>query len=343
MNHDRPDWATPWGRQVLITGGTGSFGNALVTHLLALDDGPERVVVYSRDEYKQHVMRERFREHDSRVRFFLGDVRDRMRLRAAMRGGVDVVVHAAALKQVPALEYNPTEAVKTNVVGAMNVVDCALEAAVPWVLQLSTDKACAPVNLYGASKLTAEKLMVAANALAGRMVTRFAVVRYGNVTGSRGSVIPVWREALQADRPLPVTDPNMTRFWMVLPETVAFVECCLGAMRGGEVFVPQLPAYCLGDLAAAMLQERPNYGLEVVGMRPGEKMHEYMISPDEAWMAHEWDGGLVLLPPSTIDLAVPGPRGGTEPTRGLYMDGYSSANAEMLKPNDLRRMLEDVP
>ncbi len=269
---------------ILVTGGTGSFGRAFAR--FALDHGlTDRLAIYSRDELKQAEMRVAFGD-DRRLRWFLGDVRDRDRLQRACQG-VEVVIHAAALKHVDAIEYNPGEAVKTNVLGAMNVIEAATDAGVKRVIALSTDKACNPVNAYGASKLMAEKLFLAAHTARGRRGPIFAATRYGNVAGSRGSVIPVWREAIATGKPLRITDPAMTRFWMTLDEAVQLVVWTLAHAVGGELVVPALPAYQLGDLAAAIGPKRQGWEefepkLEVTGLRPGEKMHEAMIGPDEA-------------------------------------------------------------
>jgi UDP-N-acetylglucosamine 4,6-dehydratase len=263
------------GKTVLVTGGTGSFGRRFVSTLLQRHD-PRRVIVFSRDELKQHDMRLEF--PDPRLDFFIGDVRDYSRLRRAFQAGVDVVIHAAALKQVPACEYNPFEAIKTNVMGGQNVIDAAIDCGVPRVLALSTDKAVNPVNLYGATKLCAEKLFVQGNSYAGGKVTRFACVRYGNVVGSRGSVIPLFLEQKKTGR-VTVTDERMTRFWLTLEEGVDFVIRCLGAMHGGEVFVPRIPSMGIVELARVMA---PGCKVEVTGIRPGEKLHEVLVSTDEA-------------------------------------------------------------
>jgi UDP-N-acetylglucosamine 4,6-dehydratase len=260
---------------VLVTGGTGSFGRQIVRRMLA-EHEPSRVVVLSRDELKQYDFAAEL-GHDPRVRFFIGDVRDSARLWRAFEG-IDVVVHAAALKQVPAAEYNPFEAIKTNIHGAQNVIDAALDRHVERVVALSTDKASSPINLYGATKLVSDKLFVAANAYAGAKATRFAVVRYGNVVGSRGSVVPFF-ERVAPTGVLPITDERMTRFWITLDQGVDFVIAALGAMHGGELFVPKIPSMRIVDLALAMA---PTARLEVVGIRPGEKLHEQMISVDDA-------------------------------------------------------------
>ena len=267
---------------ILITGGTGTFGRAMVKHLLAFERPPRRVIVFSRDELKQHEMaRElgyRGQVEGERLRFFVGDVRDEARLKTAFRG-VDYVIHAAAMKQVPACEYNPTEAVRTNIGGAVAVIDAAIEAGVKRVIALSTDKAVNPANLYGATKLVAERLFVAASSIAGALDTRFSCVRYGNVLGSRGSVLQVWRAQLAAGQKISLTHPQMTRFWITLPKAVEFVLARLQNMLGGEVFVPRIPSCSMIDLADAVA---PDVGWERIPVRPGEKMHETLIGPDEA-------------------------------------------------------------
>jgi UDP-N-acetylglucosamine 4,6-dehydratase/5-epimerase len=263
------------GTSVLVTGGTGSFGNRLVRTVLDTTV-VRKVIIYSRDELKQYEMRQRFGE-DKRLRFFLGDVRDAARLHRAF-DGVDVVVHAAALKQVPAAEYNPFEAVKTNIQGAQNVIDAAIDRGVARVIALSTDKASSPINLYGATKLVSDKLFVQGNFYAGFKPTRFSVVRYGNVVGSRGSVIPFFRARAESGV-LPITDERMTRFWITLQQGVDFVLSSLATMHGGELFVPKIPSMRVTDLARAIA---PDARLEIVGIRPGEKLHEEMISVDDA-------------------------------------------------------------
>jgi UDP-N-acetylglucosamine 4,6-dehydratase len=271
------------GKVILVTGGTGSFGRRFVETVLCRYE-PRKLIVYSRDELKQSEMQTDLREKFSaeqvgKMRFFIGDVRDRARLTLALRG-VDIVIHAAALKQVPAAEYNPSECIATNVMGAENVVWACLTNRVRQVVALSTDKACNPINLYGATKLASDKVFVAANNLSGDIGTRFSVVRYGNVVGSRGSVVPFFQRLLEkGTRTLPVTDPRMTRFWITLPEGVDFVLSSLSIMRGGEVFVPKIPSMKITDLVEAMC---PGAGIEVVGIRPGEKLHEMMISADDA-------------------------------------------------------------
>ena len=271
------------GKAILVTGGTGSFGKRFIETVLCRYE-PRKLIVYSRDELKQSEMQielaEKFgREKLGAMRFFLGDVRDRARLTLALRG-VDIVIHAAALKQVPAAEYNPSECIATNVMGAENVVWACLSNRVRQVIALSTDKACNPINLYGATKLASDKVFVAANNLSGDIGTRFSVVRYGNVVGSRGSVVPYFQRMLAGGaKSLPVTDPRMTRFWITLTEGVDFVLSTLSIMRGGEIFVPKIPSMKITDLVAAMC---PDATIDVVGIRPGEKLHEMMISADDA-------------------------------------------------------------
>jgi len=277
------------GRSVLITGGTGSFGRTFVSIALT-HANPKRLIVLSRDEVKQAEMAQQL-GGDPRLRFFLGDVRDRDRLRRAFRG-VDVVIHAAALKQVPAAEYNPFEFIKTNIIGAEHVVDAALDAGVGKVVALSTDKAANPINLYGASKLCADKLFVAANSYGGGSGTRFTCVRYGNVVGSRGSVIPFFLERKKTGV-LPITHPDMTRFWITLDQGVTLVLATLGWMRGGEIFVPKLPTMKIVDLARAIA---PECRLEIVGIRPGEKLHEVMVPGDESRNTYEYDTHYLIAP-----------------------------------------------
>jgi UDP-N-acetylglucosamine 4,6-dehydratase len=284
------DWTT---QVVLITGGTGSFGRKFIEVMLR-EVHPAKLIVFSRDELKQHEMRVGGFDHPS-LRYFIGDVRDLERLRRAMHG-VDIVIHAAALKQVPACEYNPMEAIKTNILGSGNVIEAALDNGVKKVLALSTDKAVSPVNLYGATKLAAEKLFVQSNAYAGGTSTRFSCVRYGNVVGSRGSVVPVFISQRQADR-LTITDARMTRFWISLEQGVRFVIGILEQMQGGEVFVPKIPSMKITDLASAIA---PAAEIEMVGIRPGEKLHEILISEDEARSAVEMEDMFVVQPTSEM-------------------------------------------
>ena len=280
------DWSS---KVVLITGGTGSFGRTFVDAMLRRHH-PRKLIVFSRDELKQHEMMVSGFDHPS-LRFFIGDVRDRDRLRRAMQG-VNVVIHAAALKQVPACEYNPIEAVATNIEGARNVIEATLDCGVDRVIALSTDKAVNPVNLYGATKLVAEKLFIQANAYRGDGPTRFSCVRYGNVVGSRGSVIPLFMGQRETGR-ITVTDPRMTRFWITLDQGAALVASSVEVMHGGEVFVPKIPSMNIMDLAAALA---PDCRIDEIGIRPGEKVHEVLISEDEARQALEFDSYFVIQP-----------------------------------------------
>jgi len=278
---------------VLVTGGTGSFGKKIVKILLD-EYKPEKVIVYSRDELKQHEMRSSGYEAPN-LRYFIGDVRDLDRLRRAFEG-VDIVVHAAALKQVPACEYNPMEAIKTNILGSSNVIDAALDAQVEKVIALSTDKAVNPVNLYGATKLAAEKLFIQSNSYAGGRKTRFSCVRYGNVVGSRGSVVPVFLRQREIGQ-VTVTDERMTRFWISLEQGVRFVLRCAEQMHGGEVFVPKIPSMTILDLAKSIA---PDAKVNVVGIRPGEKLHEVLISEDEARTTVELEDMFVVQPAEAL-------------------------------------------
>ena len=314
---------------VLITGGTGSFGKAFVRRLLD-DVRPKKVIVFSRDELKQYEMQTGGFDHES-LRFFIGDVRDRDRLRRAMRG-VDIVVHAAALKQVPACEYNPLEAIKTNVDGATNVIEAALDAGVSKVLALSTDKAVNPVNLYGATKLVAEKLFVQANSYSGNGPTRFACVRYGNVVGSRGSVVPVFLKQRHTGT-VTITDTRMTRFWLTLDQGVAFVLKAIERMHGGEVFVPVIPSMRITDLAEAIA---PNCKINEIGIRPGEKLHEALLSEDEARTAIGVDGMYVIKPSHSWWSVGNWPEG--EPVSPDFRY-ESNTNTEWLSPEELRSMV----
>jgi UDP-N-acetylglucosamine 4,6-dehydratase/5-epimerase len=274
---------------ILITGGTGSFGNMFVPMTLARFN-PKRLVIYSRDEMKQWEMAQRF-EGDPRVRFVIGDVRDKDRLARAM-DGIDFVVHAAATKIVPTAEYNPFECVKTNVNGAMNVIDACVDRGIQRVVALSTDKACNPINLYGATKLASDKLFVAGNAYAGVHQTRFAVVRYGNVMGSRGSVIPFF-QSLAHTGVLPITDPRMTRFMISLEEGVEIVWHAFEDMQGGEIYVKKIPSMSIIEIARAVA---PGASHRIIGVRPGEKLHEQMISAEDAAHTYEYDGYFKILP-----------------------------------------------
>jgi len=279
-----------WSQEsILVTGGTGSFGKKFVEIMLR-DYQPQRLVVFSRDELKQHEMRTSGFDHPS-MRYFIGDVRDVERLKRAL-SGVTVVVHAAALKQVPACEYNPFEAIQTNIMGGRNVIDASIDQGVRRILALSTDKAVNPINLYGATKLCAEKVFVQANAYAGAGKTRFSCARYGNVVGSRGSVIPVFLEQRRRGK-ITITDPRMTRFWLTLEQGVKFVIRCLEQMHGGEIFVPKIPSMRLLDLAETVA---PGCQVEYIGIRPGEKLHEVLVSEDESRQTLETEDMYVIQP-----------------------------------------------
>lgn len=276
---------------ILVTGGTGSFGQAF-TEIIFKKYKPKKIIIFSRDEFKQHEMAKKFPGRKYRIRFFIGDIRDKDRLERAFEG-VDYVVHAAALKQVPALEYNPMEAVKTNVFGANNIVEAAIDKNVKKVIALSTDKAVNPINLYGATKLVAEKIFIDANAYGGGR-TDFSVVRYGNVVASRGSVIPLFMELKSKGiKEFPITDEKMTRFWMTLEQSVQLVINALEETEGGEIFVPRIPSMKLVDLARAI---EPQCLLKAVGIRPGEKMHESLIAPDDAHRVKIFKDMYVILP-----------------------------------------------
>ena len=284
------DWSD---KNILVTGGTGSFGKKFIEIVLA-EYHPARLIVYSRDELKQHEMR-MAGFNQPNLRYFIGDVRDLPRLRRAFNG-VDIVVHAAALKQVPACEYNPMEAIKTNILGSSNVVEAAIDAGVQKVLALSTDKAVNPVNLYGATKLAAEKLVVQSNAYAGGMKTRLSCVRYGNVVGSRGSVVPLFIQQRETGE-VTLTDERMTRFWISLDQGVRFVIRCIEQMQGGEVFVPKIPSMHMVDLAKAIA---PKADIRIIGIRPGEKLHEVLISEDEARTTVELEDMYVVQPAAAL-------------------------------------------
>ncbi len=279
-------------KTILVTGGTGSFGHHFVDYVLE-HYKPKKIIIYSRDEYKQFLMENEYKEHKEILRFFIGDVRDEARMKMAMRG-VDYVIHAAALKQVPACEYNPNEAIKTNVNGAMSVINAALDANVVKVVALSTDKAVNPVNLYGGTKLVSDKLFIAANAYSGGEGTRFSVVRYGNVAGSRGSVIPFFQNLIdKGEKALPITDYRMTRFWISLEEGVKLVIKALEESRGGETFISKIPSFKITDLAQAML---PGCEMPEVGIREGEKLHEIMVTREDSLHTYEYEKHYIVYP-----------------------------------------------
>jgi UDP-N-acetylglucosamine 4,6-dehydratase len=316
---------------ILITGGTGSFGKKFTKTMLG-EYHPRKLIIYSRDELKQHEMRASGFDHPT-LRYFIGDVRDGQRLRRAMHE-VDIVVHAAALKQVPACEYNPLEAVKTNINGAANIIDAAIDAGVKKVLALSTDKAVNPVNLYGATKLVAEKLFVQGNAYAGAGGTRFSCVRYGNVVGSRGSVVPVFQRQ-RANGKITITDERMTRFWITLEQGVRFVIKCASLMQGGEVFVPKIPSMRIVDLADVIALDCER---DVIGIRLGEKLHEVLVSRDESRYTLEFDD-MYLIQPVHPWWQIQRYPGGEIMKDGTKFS--SDKNVWWLSPNELRQMVDE--
>ncbi len=329
------DWTK---KVVLVTGGTGSFGKKFIDIMLK-EYHPAKVIVFSRDELKQHEMRAAGFDHPS-LRYFIGDVRDVTRLRRAF-DGVDIVVHTAALKQVPACEYNPMEAVKTNILGSSNVIEAALDAGVERVLALSTDKAVSPVNLYGATKLAAEKLFVQSNYYAGDKVTRLSCTRYGNVVGSRGSVVPLFLKQ-RSNGGITITDERMTRFWISLEQGARFVIRCVEQMMGGEVFVPKIPSMTIMDLANAIA---PGAKINITGIRPGEKLHELLISEDEARNAIELDDMFVVMP--SMSLMLKGmPMGRGWEAQGKHLeDGFryaSNTNPQWLTVEQIRGMVAPI-
>ncbi|MFH1873176.1 MAG: UDP-N-acetylglucosamine 4,6-dehydratase (inverting) [Pseudomonadota bacterium] len=322
-------------KSILITGGTGSFGHQFIETLLE-NYTPSRIVVFSRDELKQFEMQQCFPQPV--MRFFLGDVRDGTRLRQAMRG-IDYVVHAAALKQVPAAEYNPMECIKTNIHGAENVIAAALDNEVKRVIALSTDKAANPANLYGATKLCSDKLFVAANNIAGGHATRFAVVRYGNVVGSRGSVVPVFKQLLASGATeLPVTDPRMTRFWITLEQGIEFVIRSFERMYGGEIFVPKIPSMRILDLVESLA---PGLPIKNIGIRPGEKLHEIMCPADDSHLTLEFADHFVICPSIRFIKQADYTANALGETGAPVVEGFdysSGTNPNFLSVDELRRM-----
>lgn len=324
-------------KSILVTGGTGSFGKQFIRTVLERYR-PARLIVFSRDELKQFEMQQEF--NAPCMRYFLGDVRDEGRLRQAFRG-VDYVVHAAALKQVPAAEYNPDECIKTNIGGAQNVIRAALANDVKKVIALSTDKAANPINLYGATKLASDKLFVAANNMAGGHVTRFAVVRYGNVVGSRGSVVPFFRKLMaEGIKEIPVTDSRMTRFWITLPQGVEFVLTNFTRMRGGEIFVPKIPSARITDLAEAIA---PGLVTTVIGIRPGEKLHEIMCPEDDSHLTVEFHDHYVIRPSIQFTAAVDYINNGMGETGTPVHQGFSycsGTNPWFLAVDEIRELID---
>ncbi len=324
------------GKTILVTGGTGSFGNVFTRYVLEHYE-PKKVIIYSRDEYKQFVMNNKFRQHQGKLRFFIGDVRDKDRLYRAF-DGVDYVVHAAALKQVPACEYNPMEAVKTNINGAMNIVDAALDCGVKRVVALSTDKAVNPINLYGGTKLVSDKLFIAANAYTGAKDVCFSIVRYGNVAGSRGSVIPFFQNLIaEGKNRLPITDYRMTRFWISLEEGVQLVIKALSEAKGGETFISKIPSFKITDLAQAIL---PGCEMPEVGIREGEKLHEVMVTREDSMQAYEYDKHYIVYPHFEWWQESKIQAGGRKVEPGFE---YSSGtNTEWLSVEEIAELLKNV-
>jgi len=327
------------GKNILITGGTGSFGKKFVKKILS-EHNPSKLIIYSRDELKQYEMAEEF--SDKKMRYFIGDVRDKDRLKRAING-VDIVVHAAALKHVPIAEYNPFECIKTNILGAQNLIECCMDSDVKSVIALSTDKAANPINLYGATKLASDKLIVAANNFKGKKNIKFSVVRYGNVVGSRGSVIPYFKKLLaQGATELPITDERMTRFWITLEQGVEFVINSFNRAKGGEIFIPKIPSMKITDLAEALA---PNIPLKIIGIRAGEKLHEVMVPKDDALRTLEFKDHFVIKPTIQFQEAIDystnlaGEQGKEVPFEFEYS---SDKNEEWLTHKELKAIAEAI-
>ncbi len=323
-------------KTILITGGTGSFGKCFTKYVLE-NYNPKKIIIYSRDEFKQWMMANDFAEHKEKLRFFIGDVRDYERMKRAFEG-VDYVIHAAAMKQVPACEYNPNEAIKTNVVGAQNVIDAALNTGVKKVVALSTDKAVNPVNLYGGTKLVSDKLFIAANAYCGERELSFSIVRYGNVAGSRGSIIPLFKKLIEEGATeLPVTDTRMTRFWISLTEGVKLVIKALEEAKGGETFISKIPSFRIPDLAEAMA---PGIKIKEIGIRPGEKLDEVMVTTEDSMTTFEYDKHYIIYPQMFWQESKKPEPSGKKVEEGFY---YSSGNnTEWLTVEEIRELLKDL-
>lgn len=323
-------------KTILITGGTGSFGKCFTKYVLT-NYNPKKIIIYSRDEFKQFIMQGEFKEYADKLRFFIGDVRDKERLTRAFEG-VDYVVHAAALKQVPACEYNPNEAIKTNIHGAQNVIDAALDTNVKKVVALSTDKAVNPVNLYGGTKLVSDKLFIAANAYAGTKDINFSIVRYGNVAGSRGSVIPKFYDMIKKGcTELTITDYRMTRFWISLTQGVELVIKALEEATGGETFISKIPSFKISDLAEAML---PGCKTKEIGIYPGEKLHEIMVTVEDSYTTYEYDKHFIVYPQVTWNDKQKINMSGKKVPEGF---SYSSDNnTEWLSVEEIRELLKTV-
>ena len=324
------------GKTILITGGTGSFGKCFTRYVME-HSNPKKVIIYSRDEFKQWMMENEFKEYADKLRFFIGDVRDQERLRRAFEG-VDYVIHAAALKQVPACEYNPNEAIKTNIHGAMNIIEAALDTNVKKVVALSTDKAVNPVNLYGGTKLVSDKLFIAANAYVGNKDINFSIVRYGNVAGSRGSIIPFFRKLIaDGQTELPITDLRMTRFWISLEQGVQLVIKALEEAKGGETFISKIPSFKITYLAEAML---PGCGIKEIGIRPGEKLHEIMVTTEDSFTTYEYKKHFIVYPQMTWNNKQQPDMSGHKVAEGF---SYSSDNnTEWLSVEQIRELLKTV-
>lgn len=325
-------------KTILITGGTGSFGKKFTERILK-EYNPKKIIIYSRDEYKQYMMKKQFAKHADKLRFFIGDVRDRNRMQRAFNG-VDVVIHAAALKHVDVAEYNPIEAINTNINGAINVIDAAIDQGVKKVVALSTDKAVNPINLYGATKLVSDKLFVSGNAYVGKQKTCFSVVRYGNVSGSRGSVIPFFKTLIEkGEKGLPITDKRMTRFWITLNEGVDLVFRALKEAKGGEIYVSKIPSYRIADLATAMMPKGKHME---VGIREGEKLHEVMITEEDSRMTYDYGDHYIIYPHfNWWNADSHCKQGGTKVKEGFRY--ASDNNAEWLEDiADLQRLLETI-
>ncbi|WMJ90214.1 UDP-N-acetylglucosamine 4,6-dehydratase (inverting) [Anaerocolumna sp. MB42-C2] len=327
------------GKNILITGGTGSFGKKFL-EMVFQRFNPNKVIIYSRDEFKQSVMKTEYADKVdmSKVRFFIGDVRDKDRLYRAFEG-VDYVIHAAAMKQVPTCEYNPFEAIKTNIHGAQNVIDAALDKGVKKVVALSTDKAVNPINLYGGTKLVSDKLFIAANAYSGQKDTRFAIVRYGNVAGSRGSIIPIFQNLMEkGETVLPITDFRMTRFWITLEQGVELVFKALEEAKGGETYISKIPSFNITDLAKAML---PNAELKEIGIREGEKLHEVMVTKDDSRSTYEYDKHYIIYPNfEWVDINKSLLPGGILVEEGFEYN--SGNNTKWLSSSDLEKALKSI-
>lgn len=323
-------------KTILVTGGTGSFGKCFTEYVLE-NYNPKKIIIYSRDEYKQFIMANNFKKYSSKIRFFIGDVRDKERLERAFEG-VDYVIHAAAMKQVPACEYNPNEAIKTNINGAQNIIDAALNTNVKKVVALSTDKAVNPVNLYGGTKLVSDKLFIAANAYAGDKEISFSIVRYGNVAGSRGSVIPFFHNIMKnGGEELPITDYRMSRFWISLREGVELVIKALEEAKGGETFISKIPSFKITDLAQAM---SPGCNMPEVGIREGEKLHEIMVTVEDSLTTYEYDKHFIVYPQMVwSEKKVAKPTGEKVPEGFSYS---SDNNQEWLTVEQIKELLKNV-